>query len=258
MVVGMAWIDLWTTQPQHVDGPLLDRYLQLLPPVEQAEVERFRCRQSRELTLIGRALARHALSHHEGGDPADWKFSRGPFGKPFTTGERQGTVAFNVAHTDGLVVCAVGLVDAIGVDVEHVERRNSLDAIAQRFFAPSEAKVLSALPEPQRKWEFFRFWTLKEAFIKAHGSGLALPLDRFAFELDAAGPPRIHFDPRLPGAPDRWRFVGLRLGQHHLSAVAAEAAPGRTLRLRVRRCVPLLQTEDPHEVEGCWAEVPLQ
>lgn len=254
----MAWIDLWTTLPHCIDEPLLDRYLQLLPVAEQAEVERFRCQKSRQLTLIGRALARHALSHHEGGDPADWKFSRSPFGKPFTTGERRGAVAFNVAHTEGLVVCAVGPVDAIGVDAEYVDRRNALDAIAQRFFAPSEAAALSALPAAERKQEFFRFWTLKEAFIKAHGSGLALPLDRFAFELGAAGPPRIHFDPRLPGDPARWHFVGLRLGPHHVGAVAAETSPGRTLRLRVRRCVPLLQHETPQEVNDCWDEVPLQ
>lgn len=253
----MVWIDLWTTQPQRVDESSLDRYFRLLPAEEQAEVERFRCRQSRQLTLIGRALARHALSHQEGGDPAAWRFSRGPFGKPFTTGEHQGTVAFNVAHTEGLVVCAVGPVDAIGVDVEHVDRRNALDAIAQRFFAPSEATALAAMPQPQRKWEFFRFWTLKEAFIKAHGTGLALPLDRFAFELTCAGPPRICFDPCLQGDPARWHFVGLRLGPQHLSAVAAETAPGEMIRLRIRRCIPLLVDDSPQLVEGCWAEIPL-
>jgi len=253
----MASIDLWTTRPQLIDESLLDRYFALLPAEEQAEVDRFRCRKSRELTLIGRALVRHALSYHEGGEPAGWRFARSPFGKPFTTGDRQGSAAFNIAHTDGLVVCAVGRVDAVGVDAEHVERRNALDAIARRFYAPSEAAALSALPEPQRKAEFFRYWTLKEAFIKAHGAGLALPLDQFAFELTPSGPPKIRFDRSLAGDPKRWHFVGLRLGPHHVCAVAAETDPSETIELRIRRCRPLLFDDRPQVVAGCWAEIPL-
>lgn len=253
----MAWIDLWTTQPQLIDELTLDRYFSILPPDEQAEVERFRCKKARQLTLIGRALARHALSHHEGGDPADWRFARGPFGKPVAAGARQGAVVFNVAHTEGLVVCGVGPVDAIGVDAEHVDRRNALDAIAQRFFAPSETAALSALPPPQRKQEFFRYWTLKEAFVKAHGSGLALPLDQFAFELAPAEPPRIQFERRLVADPARWHFVGLRLGPHHVGAVAAETSPGDTIQLRIRRCLPLLSDENPQIVEGYWEEISL-
>lgn len=253
----MVWIDLWTTQPQLIDEALLDRYFAILPAEEQAEVERFRSRKARELTLIGRALMRYALSHHEGGDPAGWRFARGPFGKPFTTGERRESAAFNVAHTEGLVLCAVGPVDAIGVDAEHVERRNALDAIAQRFFAPTEAAALSALPQPHRKVEFFRYWTLKEAFIKAHGAGLALPLDQFAFEIPPSGPPTIRFDHRLAGDPTRWHFVGLRLGPNHVGAVAAETDPNETIQLRIRRCRPLVSDERPQVLTGCWAETPL-
>ncbi len=255
--MGMAWIDLWTTQPHLIDESMLDRYLAILPAEEQVEVARFQCRKSRQLTLIGRALARHALSRHEGGDPADWRFARGPFGKPFTIGNRQGTIAFNVAHTEGLVVCATGMVDAIGVDAEYVERRNALDDIAKRFFAASEVAALLALPPPQRKQEFFRYWTLKEAFIKAHGAGLALPLEQFAFDLSASGPPTIRFDRRLAGDPARWRFLGLRFGPDHVVAVAAEANPGQEIELRIRRCRPLLSDDNPQVVTRCWAEIPL-
>lgn len=129
---------------------------------------------------------------------------------------------FNISHTDGLVALAVA--DApIGVDVENVRRKGRTVELADRFFAPSEAAALRALPEPLQRDRFFDLWTLKEAYIKARGMGLAIPLDAFAFTLEP-GSIQISVSPDVANAPDdRWRFFLARIGDAHRLAVGVRS-----------------------------------
>ena len=106
----------------------------------------------------------------------------------------------------------------IGVDIEDVERRGRLLEIADAYFAPDELIVLlSAPPGRAARVLFFRLWTLKEAYIKAHGDGLSLPLDRFAFALS---PPAIAFAPGFPDDPAVWQFCTLTPTASHILSVA--------------------------------------
>ena len=107
---------------------------------------------------------------------------------------------FNLSHTDGLIACAVTIGREVGVDVEHIQRRLTHD-VAGRFFAPREVDDLKALPEDEQQRVFFDYWTLKEAYIKARGFGLALPLGDFAFTLAPPAPPQIAFEPALRRRP---------------------------------------------------------
>ena len=92
---------------------------------------------------------------------------------------------FNISHTDGLIACAVTIGREVGVDVEHINRHLTHD-VADRFFAPREVADLQSLPDEEQQRVFFDYWTLKEAYIKARGFGLALPLGDFAFTLQSA------------------------------------------------------------------------
>ncbi len=107
---------------------------------------------------------------------------------------------FNISHTDGLIACAVTIGREVGVDVEHVGRRLTHD-VAGRFFAPREVADLRALPDDEQQRVFFDYWTLKEAYIKARGFGLALPLGDFAFKLNPPDAPAITFEPALEDDP---------------------------------------------------------
>ena len=176
---------------------------------ERQRAERFHFRRDHDTYIAAHALARSMLSEATGVPAASLRFVTGPYGKPELvqdTGGRQ--VRFNISHTDGLVACAVSDGDALGVDVENSERKTDLE-IAHRYFAPEEsALVLSAAPDRGHRL-FFRFWTLKESFIKATGEGLSRPLDSFAFTLD---PIRITFhDDRHPTGevdrPEQWQFA---------------------------------------------------
>ena len=169
--------------------------------------------------------------------PEGWRFRIGAHGRP-EIADGPAALRFNLSHTTGLVACAVahgGNVD-IGVDVEHLYPRGWGDEacleIAAAHFAPAEVAALAAAPPAARRGLFFELWTLKEAYAKARGFGLALPLASYSFE-PRSSEVRVRCAPEVDGDPDGWRFEHLRPTPLHALAVAARGAPGATLSVRV-------------------------
>ena len=80
--------------------------------------------------------------------------------------------------------------------------------LARRFFAPAEAERLAELPPEEQRAAFFELWTLKEAFIKALGVGMAMPLADFSFSLSGDGSATISFAQPHGERPDQWQFPG--------------------------------------------------
>jgi 4'-phosphopantetheinyl transferase len=167
-------------------GPA-DAGLDLLDGSETARWHRFRRPETRRLFAAAHALLRTALSRYAAVDPRDWRFTEGPHGRPDLSGPETG-LSFNLTHTDGLAACAIARGLSVGIDAERPDRRLDLDGMMRVAFAESErAQVQAAAPE--RKSEvFFGIWTLKEAYIKARGLGLALPLKSFSVTVE---PPAI-------------------------------------------------------------------
>src|SRR4029078_6585429 len=114
----------------------------------------------------------------------------------------------------------------VGVDVEDRTRKGETVQIADRFFSPVEVAALRALPEERQRERFFDYWTLKEAYIKARGMGLAIPLDQFSFLLEPDMPIRIAFDPRLADDPLAWQFEQFALGGSHQTSAAVRRGAG--------------------------------
>lgn len=176
--------------------------------------------------LSARALVRAVLSARLGVSPATLAFERGRWGRPRLAGAAASAVDFNLAHASGLLALVLGSPSArIGVDVEDTSRPRDL-AVASDFFATSEVIALAALPRGEQLARFYHLWTAKEAYIKARGMGLAIPLDTFAFHFTASGGARLELDPRAPpledGEPDdgaAWSLTWLERGAH-LVAVA--------------------------------------
>ena len=128
----------------------------------------------------------------------------------------------------------------LGVDVETVARESAVHDLAGRYFAPSEAAYARAGEGPELVERFFAFWTLKEAYIKARGMGLALPLDGFAYDIAGKGPPTISFTETCPDDPERWRFLRRPIGTNHRLALAV-SAPQADISVCFVRTVPLLE-----------------
>jgi 4'-phosphopantetheinyl transferase len=143
-----------------------------------------------------------------------------------------------MSHTWGFVACAMAR-DEVGVDVEASDRMTDFD-IADRLFAPEDAQLVKSAPPEERACTFFRFWTLKEAFIKATGEGLRRPLDSFSFMFD---PVRIVFHPEREGAPRQddpaaWQFAECRPARSRPLALAVRRTRLRPLRLDARAARP--------------------
>jgi len=161
------------------------------------------------------------------------------FGRPYISYPTVvADLQFNLSHTDGLVACVVGKSCEIGVDVENIWRDLDPAAIAPTVFSPMEVARLITSPPEERRGRFFSYWTLKEAYIKARGMGLSIPLDAFWFDLD--GPtPRVRFTDRCPDQPERWRFCQYMPTAAHKVALAVATRPGTRLDLRLHWVVPL-------------------
>lgn len=233
-------VDLWCFFYESMNDPAtLAAYDALLTPDERTRHGRFHFERDQRLFLATRALVRTVLSQYAPVAPADWRFGAGEHGKPHIAPPRAPHLWFNLSNTRGLVVCAVSLAhEALGTDVEAIDRRGELLAIADRSFSPFERAALRALPAEAQLARFFAYWTLKESYIKARGLGLALPLDAFSFLLDDRDEVGVAFEPRLGDDASRWRFALHQASPRHMLAVGVDTG-GAPLSLRAARVVPL-------------------
>ncbi len=178
--------DVWyVLAPHALTDSQSARHLAGLPPEEIARYDRFMQPKDRCQFLLGKVLLRQVLSQYlPGSRPEYWRFTTNSYGKPVLANAPDGaTVHFNLSHADGLVACVLSRDFEVGIDVENTGRPVNLD-IVRRYFAPSEVAYLEQLHPDQQQATFFRFWTLKEAYVKVRGIGLSLPLEQFAFCLE--------------------------------------------------------------------------
>jgi 4'-phosphopantetheinyl transferase len=115
--------------------------------------------------LLGRALLRHALERVTGRAAASFGIRELPSGKP----ECVAGPAISLSHSGEFAICAVAELGAVGIDVETRRPRTELSVIAERYFTAAEARWIAADPDAR----FRMLWVLKEAYLKALGSGLA-------------------------------------------------------------------------------------
>jgi 4'-phosphopantetheinyl transferase len=213
-------IELFVGLIETIDAPgVADACRRLLSVDERIRADRFKFERHRRQYIFAHALLRLALSQAAPDvAPTDWSFATGRYGRPFVAAPMRG-LHFSLSHADGCVACVVSAHEAVGVDVETVSRRVAPLSTAHRFFAPEEIEALRELPEPAAIQRFFDYWTLKEAYLKARGFGLNLPLDGFAMQVsrDAIG---ISFKPDIADDPAGWRFSLCSPSPSHRLAIA--------------------------------------
>jgi 4'-phosphopantetheinyl transferase len=162
---------------ERVGGTAEPRDLAILDDEERARAHRFSFERDRRRFVARRAFLRRVLAEYTGGAPARIRYRKSPTGKP-QLADVDG-VAFSTSHADGLAIVAVATGGEVGVDIERIRAMPDALDIARRFFTEHEAAHLSAIAGPMRSAAFLRLWTRKEAYVKALGHGLALPLDDF-------------------------------------------------------------------------------
>ena len=212
-------VHLWFWFPERACRSVtLDQFESLLADDELARYNQLRFPEHRREYLVSHALLRATLARYADIPPVDIRFQQNAFGKPELVGA--GALAdlrFNMSHTHGLAFCAVTRSGDIGADVEYHTENQALLEIADHYFSPSEVDDLLALPDGERRAAFFRYWTLKESYIKSRGEGLSLPLDSFSFLLNGQS---IGFESGREPHPADWHFFSLQPAPDYSAAVA--------------------------------------
>lgn len=214
----LADVDLYFSEPQTwSDAELADAHA-VLSESERSRAARFRFERDRRLYLVAHAMLRRALGDHLSLDPSSIEFEHGTHGRPELARPLPRALRFSLSHSHGMAACALTLERDVGLDVEPLARELPL-GVAERCFAPFELEDVLRLPFAQRAARFFTYWTLKEAYVKARGMGLSLPLQRVAFVLSEES---VEFRPDSAIESDArdWAFKSFRIAPSHQAALA--------------------------------------
>ncbi len=233
-------VHLWYVLPEEIEEGELAHFRRLMTAEETEREQRFVFEKDRYTYLVTRGLVRTALSHHTGVDPARWVFGANAYGRPEIAepGGLATRLRFNLSHTDGLVVCVVAMGHDVGVDAENTGRQVAAAELARQFFSASEAADVLSRPGDDRLDRFYDYWTLKEAYIKATGMGMSIPLSGFSVNVSEDGAVGIVFGPGASDESGAWQFARLMPTRRHRIAVAVRRAGGADLEIVVHRGLP--------------------
>jgi 4'-phosphopantetheinyl transferase len=177
---------------------------QTLSPDELSRVARFRHTTDRQRFVICRGVLREILSRHTGIAPGELEFCYGPHGKPRLRSVKEPhPLRFSVSHSQGVAVFAIARDREVGIDIEHLQTDFAWEEIAASFFSVDEVTALHSLPVQDKYEAFLTAWTCKEAYAKARGDGLSLPLEQLEFSRLPDKAWSFHVS-RHPQEPSRW------------------------------------------------------
>jgi 4'-phosphopantetheinyl transferase len=225
-------VHVWTASRDAPDEAI-GAFRGLLNEDELRRADRFAFAHDRTRFAISRGMLRVILGRYLDRSPETLEFINNVHGKPALDARTNfdPPIRFNLAHSGPWVVYALTLGREIGVDIERIRPEFGGFAIAERFFAPGEIATLRGLPEDVRSLAFFHGWTRKEAYIKAKGKGLALPLDEFEVAIDPAQPAGLLGTLPDPLEAARWSLVEIPADPGFVAALCVEGK-GWTLRQR--------------------------
>ena len=188
LAIGRDEVHVWQATLDRTPSELQSLFDSLAAD-ERARAGRFHFDRDRVRFVVARGVLRAILGRYMNRAPVSLSFRYGSHGKPALAGEADGdAICFNLSHSNGVALYAIARHRAVGVDLERIRFDLPVVEIAERFFSRREVAALRMLPSEQQHQAFFCCWTRKEAYIKARGEGLSLPLDQFDVSL-APGEP---------------------------------------------------------------------
>lgn len=219
-------VDAYFRLTGDLDDVEIEEAMSLLSPPERERAARFVFARDRRDYAAAHALLRTSLSRYAPIEPHAWQFAEANGGKPYVCRASEAPrLSINLSHTPGLVACAIAGGADVGIDVEATDRKVD-PRVAQRFFSSDENRALLRCPsEARRADRFFALWTLKEAYVKATGQGLAHPLHTMVFTV--ADDDTVTFRPPPDVDATEWGFWLFAPTGGHRLAVAIRATGGR-------------------------------
>ena len=209
------------------DQATLRSFESTLADDERARAERFIFESDRDHFVAAHGFLRNLLGRYLHCPPKTAVFTYGPHGKPFVTSHgSEPHVCFNLSHSRGVALVAIGYKRQIGIDIELIRPEFAGDEIAKRYFSTKEIDELGKLPVELRTEGFFLCWTRKEAYVKARGDGLHVPLDTFSVSVSPDAPATLS-----SADESRWRiesFVPSLVSEpEYVASVVAEGKDWR-------------------------------
>jgi 4'-phosphopantetheinyl transferase len=231
---------LWVIQLSAASEPAFEKCQGWLAEDERARAARFRFEEHRRAYIVGRGVLRALTAAYTGEAPGSIRFSYGERGKPALQDDLP--LRFNVSNSGEFAAYAFTSGCEVGVDIERIRPMRDLEAVARRFFCAAELDELLSLGELDRPAGFFNCWTRKEAYIKAVGDGLYVPLDSFQVSLRPGDPARMI---RLNGTEEAalcWTVDAFDAPSGYAGAIAYGGRP-RSVALQPARTVDELLQE---------------
>jgi 4'-phosphopantetheinyl transferase len=209
------------------DSASLHSFETTLAPEEKARPGRFRLPRDRNSFIATRGILRNLLGKYIGCVPSEVVLKYGDRGKPSLDLAQHRTIQFNVSRSHGLALFAFAVERSVGIDVELVRHNFPATEIAARYFSPTEIEELKALPPSHFYEGFFLCWTRKEAYVKARGEGMLIPLDSFRVSLAPGQPERLESIDS-----SRWSLHSVTPDPKYAGALVAERAGAKVTRIR--------------------------
>ncbi len=203
------------------------RFLEFLSEMERRRANRYRVESAREQFVVSRASLRLLLEAYCHIPYQQIEFELNDFGKPYL---KNGQLLFNVSHSYQWALIALSQTLEIGVDIEKVRPKLNLRQLATRFFSTTEVEELNQLPPKDLSTGFFNAWTRKEAYIKARGKGLAIPLSQFSVSLSPGQKAQLKETTHDPQAVQQWALTDLPAPKGYRAALAVKAQHFNVLR----------------------------
>jgi 4'-phosphopantetheinyl transferase len=196
---------------------------------ELERASRFHFERDRQRFAIAHSSLRIILGSYLNLPPATLTFGQTEYGKPFLTNLKADGLLFNMSHSGDVVVIAVAREREVGIDVEFMRADFATSEVAEHFFSVAEIYTLSGLDPHLRPSAFFNCWTRKEAYVKARGEGLSMPLDQFDVSL-APGMQAAMLGNRIDESEKcRWIFHDLQVTPGYAAALVVESLQSEPL-----------------------------
>lgn len=212
-------VHIWRASLE-VDSTTLRGFEGQLADDERIRAERFIFDRDRNRFIAARGILRDALGRYLRRPPQSIDFVYGSRGKPaISNGGSRHPICFNLSHSHGLALIGITKKREIGIDVELMRSEFAGEEIARRYFSAKEIDELSRLPAGLRTEGFFHCWTRKEAYIKAKGDGLYIPLESFDVSLTPGLPAELN-------SADRsiWSLHSFPAGPGYVGAIIADGS----------------------------------
>ena len=199
-----------------------ERFRPLLAEDEIARADRFHFAKDRNHFVVARGWLRTLLGKYLDVPAGELQLVYGEKGKPSLNASQAGAINFNLAHSHGHAIFAFSYVREIGVDLEFIRADVECEEIAERFFSPREIDELKGVSLELRRQAFFNCWTRKEAYIKARGEGLSMPLNQFDVSLTPGEAVALLRNDKEPDEVGRWSIQSLPAPDGYVAALAIE------------------------------------